>query len=63
MKNKRKIFIGTSGWNYDHWKGPFYPSNLSQTKFLEYYTQYFQTVEINNTFYQLPKKKTFKKWT
>ncbi|MBU1026234.1 MAG: DUF72 domain-containing protein, partial [Candidatus Margulisbacteria bacterium] len=60
---KRKLFIGTSGWMYDHWaKGVFYPKNLPKSKWLKYYQQFFDTVEINNTFYHLPSEKTFKNW-
>jgi uncharacterized protein YecE (DUF72 family) len=54
--------IGTSGWHYKHWKGPFYPEDLDEAKMLEYYVERFNTVEINNTFYQLPEKKTLKQW-
>lgn len=57
-----KIHIGTSGWNYDHWKGPFYPDDLPQEKWLDFYKSKFRTVEINNSFYQLPEKQTFKRW-
>lgn len=57
-----EILVGTSGWVYPHWKGVFYPENLNQANWLEYYTRFFQTVEINNTFYNLPEKKTFRKW-
>lgn len=58
-----KIFIGTSGWSYDHWKnGVFYPRDLESGKELEYYTQFFDTVELNNTFYHLPKPQTFINW-
>ena len=56
---KGKLLIGTSGWHYDHWKGPFYPSNLSSKKYLDYYIHVFSTVEINRTFYSLPKRKVF----
>lgn len=56
------IHIGTSGWHYDHWQGPFYPPDLPQADFLSYYQQRLQTVEINNTFYQLPKENTFMAW-
>ncbi len=48
------IHIGTSGWHYKHWKGPFYPEKLPQSKMLEHYAQHFDTVELNNTFYRLP---------
>jgi uncharacterized protein YecE (DUF72 family) len=57
-----KIYIGTSGWVYKHWRGVFYPEGLPQTKWLEFYTQHFSTVELNNTFYQLPSEKTFAGW-
>lgn len=60
---KNKIFVGTSGYNYKHWSaGVFYPPKLSQRKWLEYYAKYFNTVELNVTFYRLPKKETFKNW-
>ena len=62
MQKNSKIHIGTSGWHYEHWKGPFYPKDLSQKEFLDYYKRYFDTVEINNTFYQLPSLKTFELW-
>lgn len=56
------LFIGTSGWSYSHWKGVFYPKTLSPSGFLSYYTTKFDTVEINSSFYHLPKKQTFKNW-
>jgi uncharacterized protein YecE (DUF72 family) len=62
MKGSGKIHIGTSGWHYDHWKGPFYPENISAEEMLGYYSGHFATVEINNSFYRLPKKATFKLW-
>jgi len=58
----RKIFIGTSGYIYPHWEGIFYPEDLPKSKKLEYYCQHFKTVELNNTFYRLPSKKTFESW-
>jgi putative transposase len=45
-------YIGTSGWYYDHWKGPFYPSGLSDEAFLKYYAGCFGTAEVNNSFYE-----------
>jgi uncharacterized protein YecE (DUF72 family) len=56
------IHIGTSGWNYRHWFGRFYPEYLPQSEWLSFYAKYFDTVEINNTFYRLPKIKTFNSW-
>ncbi len=46
--------IGTSGWHYPHWRGVFYPEKLPTSKWLDYYTQHFDTVELNSTFYRLP---------
>jgi uncharacterized protein YecE (DUF72 family) len=62
MESAGKIHIGTSGWHYDHWEGVFYPSGLAKKDFLDYYNRHFHTVEINNSFYQLPKEKTLEKW-
>lgn len=57
------ILIGTSGYNYPHWwRGVFYPSDLPQRKWLEFYAQHFNTVELNVTFYRLPKKEIFEGW-
>lgn len=57
-----KYYIGTSGWVYSHWRGLFYPEGLAQGKWLEFYSQHFSTVELNNTFYQLPSEKAFTTW-
>ncbi|MFO8148103.1 MAG: DUF72 domain-containing protein [Bacteroidota bacterium] len=57
-----KIHIGCSGWNYKDWRGKFYPEELAQKKWLEHYASLFNTVEVNNTFYKLPKESTLKKW-
>lgn len=59
---KKKILIGTSGYNYGHWKGIFYPNDLKPNKWLEFYCQQFNTVELNVTFYRLPQKKAFQSW-
>ena len=61
-KAKCDIRIGTSGWHYGHWAGPFYPADLPRDKWLEYYAWYFDTVELNNTFYHLPREETFRNW-
>jgi len=60
--NQDLIHIGTSGWHYDHWSGPFYPEDLAKKEFLSFYQQHFHTVEINNSFYQLPSEKTLTEW-
>src|SRR5918911_5069 len=62
MRESSRIHIGTSGWHYKHWKGCFYPLDLSNEDFLRYYVKYFHTVEINNSFYHLPQEKTLIEW-
>lgn len=56
------IRIGTSGWHYGHWRGPFYPEKLPASRFLEFYVQHFDTVEINNSFYKLPTEAALEEW-
>jgi uncharacterized protein YecE (DUF72 family) len=55
-------YIGTSGWHYPHWQGPFYPRGLVPAAWLEYYARQFSTVEINNSFYGLPSHATARAW-
>jgi uncharacterized protein YecE (DUF72 family) len=55
MKQKNKIFIGCSGYYYPQWKGTFYPQKLPSSKWLEHYSSVFNTVELNGTFYRIPK--------
>src|SRR5579864_2751739 len=57
-----EVRIGTSGWHYKHWKGTFYPADLPASQMLSYYQQYFDSVEINNSFYRLPKPGMFAAW-
>ncbi len=57
-----ELRIGCSGFNYRHWRGNFYPEDLPQRKWFEYYCTVFNTVELNVTFYRLPLPKTFDKW-
>ena len=54
--------VGCSGWQYKHWKGDFYPVELPQRKWLDYYTRHFDTVEVNNSFYRLPSEGVFDTW-
>ena len=61
MKN-HKIYIGTSGWSYKHWRGTFYPQEIKVKDHFAYYLQHFNTVEINNTFYGMPSEETFLNW-
>ena len=57
-----KIHVGTSGWHYAHWVGPFYPPETRPAAFLEHYARHFGSVEINATFYRLPKPATLVAW-
>ena len=57
-----KLVIGCSGFNYPHWRGPFYPGKLPQRQWLAHYASVFTSVELNVTFYRLPKPSTFEKW-
>src|SRR5687767_718232 len=56
------VRIGTSGWYYQHWLGVFYPAKLAPKKLFHFYSLQFDTVELNNTFYRLPKPGTFESW-
>ncbi len=62
MTTTGKTYIGTSGWSYPHWKGPFYPEDLPDSKLLDYYCQHFDSVEINNSFYHLPSEHALEQW-
>lgn len=57
-----RLYCGACGWNYPHWREVFYPKGLPQSRWLDYYSQTFDTVEINNSFYRLPERETFEKW-
>jgi len=57
-----KVYIGTSGWHYQHWKGAFYPPKLPAAEMLDYYAQHFRTVEINSSFYRLPLTGALEDW-
>ncbi|QEC52436.1 uncharacterized protein YecE (DUF72 family) [Anseongella ginsenosidimutans] len=59
---KGRIHIGTSGWHYKHWIGPFYPEGTRNNEQLEFYLKHFKTVELNNPFYRLPSPGTFENW-
>lgn len=56
------LYVGTSGYSYKEWKGHFYPHDLSEKEFLKYYGTKLNAVEINNTFYRLPKESVVAAW-
>ena len=57
-----KLYVGTSGYSYKEWKGNFYPEDIKPDKMLNFYSEQFSTVEINNTFYRIPQKSVLDKW-
>ena len=57
-----RFYLGTSGYNYSHWRGRFYPEGLPSREWLGYYAREFDSVELNVTFYRLPLGKTFAGW-
>jgi uncharacterized protein YecE (DUF72 family) len=57
-----KILVGTSGWSYKEWKGSFYPADLPADQMLRHYASRLPTVEINNSFYRIPKEKVLLEW-
>jgi uncharacterized protein YecE (DUF72 family) len=50
------------GWSYSFWKGPFYPAELTSKEFLTYYAKKFDTVEVDSTFYRIPREQTIEEW-
>lgn len=62
MKNMKKFFFGCSGFSYSHWRNSFYPAELPNYKMLDFYSQRFNTVEINSSFYNFPTKETIVRW-
>jgi uncharacterized protein YecE (DUF72 family) len=57
-----KYLIGCSGWSYSSWKGPFYPPNLENSDWLRFYSQIFDYVEIDSSFYSIPDQFMVKNW-
>jgi uncharacterized protein YecE (DUF72 family) len=57
-----KLYVGTSGFSYKEWKGKFYPDDLPEDQMLHFYGEHFRSVEINNTFYRMPKEAVLERW-
>ena len=58
-----RVLVGCSGWNYDHWRdGVFYPPRLPARDWLRFYATWFQTVELNASFYRLPRRASVERW-
>src|ERR1700752_2109826 len=56
------LYVGTSGYSYKEWKGTFYPDAMPDKQMLRFYGERFRTVEINNTFYRMPKTAVLESW-
>lgn len=56
------LYVGTSGFSFKEWKGPFYPEHLADSEMLSYYGKQFLSVEINNTFHRMPKPELLEHW-
>lgn len=57
-----KVRVGTSGWSYKEWKGAFYPEDIKAEDMLAYYSERLSAVEVNNTFYRMPKSEVVRGW-
>src|SRR5882762_3686372 len=57
-----RVLIGTSGWHYDSWRGPFFPEGLPLKNQLQYYASQFVTAELNGLFYRTPTPEAVKSW-
>jgi uncharacterized protein YecE (DUF72 family) len=57
-----RAYIGTSGWNYKHWRNLIYPARMAQKRWLDFIAQHFDTVEVNTSFYRIPKKESVSAW-
>jgi uncharacterized protein YecE (DUF72 family) len=61
-KDQTRIWIGTSGWTYDGWRGPFYPEEVPRRSWLSHYATRFSTTEINGSFYRTPSLQAVRSW-
>ncbi len=62
MRLRKNYWVGTSGWLYNHWYVVFYPEKLPRKEWFSFYSKFFDTVEINSSFYRLPQEGVFKGW-
>jgi len=62
LARQTNFYVGTSGWSYRHWAGRFYPEELKSYQYFDYYCQHFNAVELNSSFYHLPREVTVRNW-
>lgn len=58
----KHLYLGTSGWSYKSWGGAFYPAGLSSGDYLSHYVRHFRAIEIDSTFYAIPRLQTVQRW-
>lgn len=61
--DQHKVRLGACAWSFEDWRGSFYPSELPQSRWLEFYANYFPAVEVDSTFYAAPAEPTIQRWT
>ncbi len=59
---QQKIRLGACAWSFEEWRGSFYPADLPQAHWLEFYARYFPAVEVDSTFYGAPAENTVRRW-
>ncbi len=62
LRDQQKIRLGACAWSFDEWRGAFYPAELPQDQWLEFYANYFSAVEVDSTFYSAPTERTVQRW-
>jgi uncharacterized protein YecE (DUF72 family) len=62
VSSPARAYVGTSGWNYKHWRNLIYPEGTPQKRWLEFIAQHFDTVEVNTSFYRIPTKESVAAW-
>lgn len=62
LSKMSRVLIGTSGWHYDSWRGPFFPEGLPLKQQLRYYASQFETTELNGVFYRTPTPEAVETW-
>jgi uncharacterized protein YecE (DUF72 family) len=62
LTDQQKIRIGACAWSFDDWRAAFYPPDLPNSQWLEFYAQYFPAVEVDSTFYAAPAENTARRW-
>ena len=62
LTDQQKIRLGACAWSFEEWRGAFYPAELPEERWLEYYSRYFSAVEVDSTFYAAPSEAAVLRW-